>query len=46
MMFLTGNGIKIGVIGLATKLTPQISKGLLDGLFPEYEFRNYSDIVK
>jgi 2',3'-cyclic-nucleotide 2'-phosphodiesterase (5'-nucleotidase family) len=35
-LFEMENGVKIGVIGLVTKLTPQTTMGFVDHSFPQY----------
>ena len=44
-LFSFSNGIKIGVIGLATIETPSTTAGFLDGLFPPYKFMAYKNFV-
>ena len=39
------NGVKVGVIGLTTVDTPQTSSGFTDHMFPDYQFKEYADIV-
>lgn len=40
-----GDGVKIGVIGLTTVDTPQTSSGFTNHLFPDYQFKDYTNIV-
>ena len=40
-----GDGVKIGVIGLTTTDTPQTSSGFTNHLFPDYQFKDYTNIV-
>jgi 5'-nucleotidase len=44
-LFEAAEGIKIGVVGLSTKVTPQTATGFTDQLFPKYEFREYLPFV-
>lgn len=44
-MFSFANGVKIGVIGLATTETPSTTAAFSKGLFPKYKFLEYKDIV-
>lgn len=39
------DGVKVGVIGLTTTDTPQTSSGFTDHLFPDYQFKDYTNIV-
>ena len=44
-MYAFSSGIKIGVIGLSTVFTPITTNAFKKGLFPEYKFLDYKDIV-
>jgi len=45
MMFTTENGIKVGVIGIATTETPSTTGAFNQKLFPAYKFEAYIPIV-
>jgi len=44
-IFSFANGVKIGVIGLATIETPTTTAAFQKGLFPKYKFLAYKQIV-
>lgn len=44
-IYAFANGIKIGVIGLATVETPSTTAAFAKGLFPKYKFLEYESVV-